>query len=174
MTGAPTIHANCVVVGEAGVLIRGMSGAGKSGLSERLVDEARARGLFARLVADDRVRIEARGGRLVARVPERIAGLIERRGQGIAETPHLGAAVLRLVVDLEDAPERMPEAEEQLVLIEGVRLARLSVAQAAPDAPALVLRRLAMTIGGGQCGAFALALQGRTGGMKGPRASARP
>lgn len=156
------------------MLIRGASGAGKSGLSEALIDEARARGLFARLVADDRVRLEARGGRLVARVPERIAGLIERRGQGIAETPHLAAAVLRLVVDLADAPARMPEPDDLLVLIAGVRLARLEVARGACDAPALIIRRLATTIGGGQCGSFALALQGRTGGMKGPRASARP
>lgn len=64
MSGAPAstgdpqlvcVHGTAAVVGEAGVLIRGASGAGKSSLALALVDAAAARGLFARLVGDDRI-----------------------------------------------------------------------------------------------------------------------
>lgn len=80
---AGTLHATVVLVGEAGILIRGRSGAGKSRLARLILAEAAARGLFARLVADDRVRVAARGGRLVAsRIPA-IAGWIEMRGHGL-------------------------------------------------------------------------------------------
>ena len=48
------IHATVVLVGEAGVLIRGASGSGKSALALALMSEAGRRGLFARLVGDDR------------------------------------------------------------------------------------------------------------------------
>ncbi len=51
----PTLHATALIVGDAGVLIRGRSGAGKSRLAEELVEAAQARGWFGRLVADDRV-----------------------------------------------------------------------------------------------------------------------
>lgn len=173
MSERPTVHANCVVVGEAGVLIRGPSGAGKSSLSEALIDAARARGSFARLVADDRVRLAAHGGRLVARVPEPIAGLIERRGIGIGPAAHIGAAVVRMVADLEDEPERMPEPGERFARLEGVLVARVRIDRRAADAPAFILRSLA-ALADAECGPFALALEGRTGGMNEARRGGAP
>lgn len=131
-----SIHANAVLVGEAGVLIRGPSGAGKSTFARALVEAARARGLFARHVADDRVRLEVRAGRLLARPAPAIAGRQEVRGLGIVETPHEGAARIALVVDLvEGDPPRMPAQEEQAVDLHGVRVPRLAVAckNAHPD-----------------------------------------
>lgn len=135
MSGKPSIHASCVIVGEAGVLIRGPSGSGKSSLGAALVERAAGQGLFARLVADDRVLIAARNGRLVASTPAAIAGLIERRGVGIVPAAHLADAVVRLVVDIELAPERMPEPDERTVTLEGVALPRLAVARDGVELP---------------------------------------
>jgi HPr kinase/phosphorylase len=125
----PTIHAGAVLLGAAGVLLRGASGAGKSALGLALVDRFRSRGLFAALVADDRVHVAARHGRLVARAPERIAGLVERWGRGILSVPHEPACVVRLVVDCldEEALERMPEARSLTAEIAGIRLPRQPV-----------------------------------------------
>src|SRR5690606_10303186 len=64
----PSIHASCVLIGAKAVLIRGESGAGKSVLALQLMTAVQRGGLaFARLVADDRVLLEATHGRLLAR-----------------------------------------------------------------------------------------------------------
>jgi HPr kinase/phosphorylase len=107
----PYIHATAVAIGEAGILIRGPSGAGKSRLALELIAEARRRGLFGRLVGDDRVTVAPHGGRLVAIGHPAIAGQIECRGEGILAFSYEGAVVIRLVVDLgEEALERLPPA----------------------------------------------------------------
>ena len=139
--GAPRdIHGACVAVGEAGVLLRGPSGSGKSALALALIETARVRGLFARLVADDRVVLWAVHGRLVARPHPGLAGLVEERGVGIVPVPHLPAVVVRLVVDLAFAPERLPERSE--VVLEGVALPHCAVAAGRAPAAETVLRRL--------------------------------
>ena len=75
----PTVHGAAVVVREGGVLVRGRSGAGKSHLIEEMAAEARARGWFGRLVADDRVQVAVKGGRLILSPHPAIAGRVERR-----------------------------------------------------------------------------------------------
>lgn len=131
---AATIHGVAVAVGNAGVLLRGRSGAGKSRLAEELADEARRRGWFGRLVADDRVRVVAHGNRLVLSPHTAIAGRIERRGQGIFPVDHEPSVVLRLVVDLidrdraSDRPPRMPGPADRTAIIEGVATPRLALA----------------------------------------------
>jgi HPr kinase/phosphorylase len=118
-----------VLVGSRGLLIRGDSGAGKSQLVLQLIAAAAdGRLAFARLVADDRVFIAAAHGRLIARAPRELAGLIEIRGLGIRRLPYELATVIRLVVDLAAAAERMPPAAATETEIEGVRLPRLAVA----------------------------------------------
>ena len=121
-----TVHATCVLIGRYGVLIRGAPGAGKTALAGMLVRETLRDGGFACLVADDRVALAAEGGRLVARVPAAIAGLMEIRGHGIARVDHEPAAVVRLVVDLvaPDALDRMPDAAETATTIDGITIAR--------------------------------------------------
>ena len=121
------VHGTALVVGEAGVLLRGPSGSGKSSLALALLAEASRRGVYNALVADDRVAILARGGRLIARCVPGFEGKIERRGIGLVTAPWEKAAVMVRVFDLStlgEAPDRMPEREGQHDEILGVRLPR--------------------------------------------------
>jgi hypothetical protein len=132
---ARTVHASCVVVGEAGILIEGLSGAGKSTLAREIVAAGRSRGRFARLVSDDRTRIEARHGRVIARPAAAIAGRIEIRGLGILETPHEAGAVVRLVLHLSSQePPRLPDPAEAPAPLCGIMVPRLSLRTGAASA----------------------------------------
>jgi HPr kinase/phosphorylase len=135
-----TIHASAVLVGARAVLIRGPAGAGKSSLALRLVQAGETRRvLFARLVADDRVHIEAWHGRLLARPAPRLAGLIEIRGLGIRRLPFEPRAVVGLVVDLAvEHVARLPQPEERQAVIAGVSLPRLAVAPGFDPLPRLL------------------------------------
>ncbi|MFN3129606.1 HPr kinase/phosphorylase [Roseibium sp.] len=108
---AKNIHANCVVIGTKGLLIRGKSGSGKSSLSEAILEAARSRGHFAALVADDRVLLNGETGRLLAEPPKVLKGLMEVRGCGIVRAEFLRQAQVHLIVDLcqREALERLPE-----------------------------------------------------------------
>lgn len=131
------------MIGEAGVLLRGPSGAGKSSLAFALIAAAEDAGLFARLVGDDRIDIESRGGRLIAYGHPMILGKIERRGQGMFEIPFLPAAVLRVVIGLagdDEAPRRYPEPDHDHIELAGVTLPYFQVRQdAAPAGLALAV-----------------------------------
>jgi len=146
--GAGTVHATALVVGAQGVLIRGASGSGKSSLALALIDAARARGMFARLVGDDRVRLRRAGGRIIAAPAAPIAGWVERRGIGIEAIAHEGRAALALVVDLGVAAERLPEASDMAVDLIGVSLPRLALGARHVDDPAKVLALLARLAAG--------------------------
>jgi HPr kinase/phosphorylase len=136
------VHATCVVIGEAGVLIRGRSGSGKSSLARELLVAAKALGAFARLVSDDRTEIEARHGRLIARSVAPIEGRLEVRGVGIVARPFEPAALVRLVVDCRPGPgDRHPHETESNTDIGNVRLPRL-VHHGAPGFAPIVLWRL--------------------------------
>src|SRR5262245_35775079 len=101
MRELPTVHACAVLVGARALLIRGPAGSGKSQLALKLIEAAQSGVLrFARLVADDRVRLEPSHGRLLARAPVELAGLIEVRGLGIRHLAHEQVAVVGAVVDL--------------------------------------------------------------------------
>jgi HPr kinase/phosphorylase len=141
---APTIHASAVLVGAGAILIRGPAGAGKSRLALELIQAAATGRLtFSRLIADDRVHVAAAHGRLIARAPANLAGLMEIRGIGIRRLPCEPMAVVRLVVDLAAAAERMPPAAATEAEIDGVRLPRLAVAPGS-DAFSLVLAALTL------------------------------
>lgn len=137
-----TIHASAVLVGARAVLVRGAAGSGKSRLVLELLQAAAdGRVTFAKLVADDRVLLAAAHGRLIARPPARLAGLLEIRGLGIRRLPHEPLAAVGLVVDLAAAADRMPEEAAREVVIERVRLPRLAVAAGTNPFP-LVLAAL--------------------------------
>ena len=145
MTDSPTTHATVILVGVTAALIRGPSGAGKSRLAWDLLQAAaRSKGFgalpFARLVADDRVYLEAQHGRLLARPPAELAGLIEVYGLGLRRLPFEPLAAVGFVVDLaaEDAA-RHPALTTATVA--GIVLPRLAVAPATVALP-LVLAYL--------------------------------
>jgi len=116
------VHGTCVEVAGIGVLLRGAEGSGKSDLALRLIDGG------ARLVGDDRIDLRAGDGGLWASAPAALAGQLEVRGMGIMTVPAVAAARLGLVCDLVSATpiERLPRRET--VEIDGVSLARLSIA----------------------------------------------
>ena len=124
------IHATGLVLDKTGLILRGVSGAGKSLLALELLDEWEARGLDARLVGDDRIDVEATGKGLVMHAPKAIEGLIELRGRGIVSRPFVARAPVHLVVDLVDAYERMIEEDELVTELEGIALTRGPVPRA--------------------------------------------
>ena len=112
------------------MLIRGPSGSGKSTLAWDLM-QAAAQGVlpFARLVADDRVCVEAHAGRLLVRPAENLAGMLEIHGLGIRRLPYEQVAAVGLVVDLAAADAaRLPGLEAGKTSISGISLPRLAVA----------------------------------------------
>jgi serine kinase of HPr protein (carbohydrate metabolism regulator) len=125
VSDAQTIHAGCVLVGEAGLLIRGASGSGKSMLAREVVSRAVQTGRFGRLVSDDRTRLEVRHGRLVAQPVEPLDGCIEVFGLGIVRQAHEPAAVIRLVIDLCESLARYPEEQDGRVALCGVMVPRI-------------------------------------------------
>ena len=121
------IHASAVIIGDSGILIRGASGSGKSGLVLALLRAASQSGLFGRLVGDDRIATVAVNGRLVLRGHPVLAGRIERRFAGIETMAHEPACVARLLVEwqADDVAARLPEAFGALQMLEGVALAHM-------------------------------------------------
>lgn len=130
------VHGTAIAFAGRGVLLRGPSGSGKSDLALRLIERG------ARLVADDRVDLSVRRGRVVAAAPRVLAGLIEARGVGIVSAPRRARAEIVLVVDLTKHArvERMPEAERCVVA--GVSLPRVRLAPFEASAPVKI--RLAL------------------------------
>jgi HPr kinase/phosphorylase len=138
--GALNLHATCIVLGEAGILIRGPSGSGKSTLARQILDLGAANGVFARLVCDDRVLVARRNGRLVARALPAIAGRLEIRGIGLVACAYEPAAVLRMVVECGEAPARMPEERDLRTDLLGITLPGIAV-EPSLDSAAMTLWR---------------------------------
>lgn len=135
------VRGTTVAIDGSGVLLRGVSGAGKSDLALRLIDGG------ARLVADDYTRLAAHGGRLIATAPAGIRGLIEVRGLGVLRCEPLDEVALAAVVDLvapADVP-RMPE--DARCFLYGIALPLYRLAPFEASAPAKV--RLAVRIATG-------------------------
>lgn len=90
------IHATCVSLADRGILLLGASRAGKSDLAYRLMSGRHA----AILISDDQTLVTVEEGRLTARAPEKLRGLIELRGLGLLTVPYAEATALHLAVRL--------------------------------------------------------------------------
>lgn len=123
-----TVHATCIAIGGRGVLIRGRSDSGKSDLALRLIDRG------ARLVSDDYTVLTERGDHIVAQAPETIAGKLEVRGVGIIEVDAVSGIPICLVVNLDGAPERLPEGPDEARLL-GTVIPAVALAALEASAP---------------------------------------
>lgn len=136
------LHGTCVSIEGEGVLILGDSGAGKSSLALRLIDEPGygISGLLQRgeLVADDQVVVTREAGRLVATAPAALRGKLEIRGLGIVSLATLPSAVLSLAVKLQDHPaiERLPNGRSFDIL--GLALPLVEIDASMASSPARI------------------------------------
>jgi len=121
------IHATGLVLGGAGVMVRGRSGSGKSLLALALLDRADGRGEAALLVSDDRIVLTRGEHCLYMQAPPGIAGLIELRGRGIVARPSAERAEVHLIVDLVEDFTRMVEEDELATTVLGIPLPRCPV-----------------------------------------------
>ena len=147
------MHASCVAIEGVGVLLRGPSGSGKSSLALALLTAALRLpdgqpGPIVSFVADDRVQISNRSGRLYAAPAAAIAGLIEVRGLGILRLPSLGESPLGLVCDLVAVNQvpRLPQSNQRTI-INDVSLPQLLVDANQPLAATKIILRVAMLCG---------------------------
>ena len=132
-----TVHASCVAIDGAAILIGGRSGRGKSDLALRLIDRGH------QLVSDDYTLVRRKDGQLLASPPETIAGKIEVRGVGIVEFPAQRDVPVALMIDLDLEPTRLPDPGEQRLLA-GVAIPALGLAALEASAPLKVEAALAL------------------------------
>ena len=117
VTAVETIHAGCVLVGEAGLLIRGPSGSGKSTLARELIARRQRDGpLRDASSATTAPASKERHGRLLARPVRSARRLIEVRGLGIVRQSFEAAAVVRLSIDLCDDRRPLSRRPRQSIL----------------------------------------------------------
>ncbi|MCI5043522.1 MAG: hypothetical protein MRY72_02395 [Aquisalinus sp.] len=121
----------------AGVLLRGLSGAGKSDLALRLIEQCPWRRTC--LVADDLVIVGGEGDRLAMRHPGSLAGKMEARGFGIIRVPFIESSALYLVAEPGGPSGRLPEfREEQLIASAKAKIPVSFCAFLEPSAPAKI------------------------------------
>ena len=113
------IHATCVSIAKKGVLFLGDSGTGKSDMALRLIENGKAV-----LIADDRVNLIKKQGKIKASCPDNIAGLLEVRGIGLVKYPHNKQTTVKLVVNLTQNPiDRLPE--RNFYVFEGIKIPKI-------------------------------------------------
>ena len=133
------LHASTVAIDGQAILIIGVSGSGKSDLALRLIDRG------ARLVSDDYTLLMRADGRLMASSVATIRGKLEVRGIGIIDCDALDTAPAALIVQVDQAPPRLPGESAQTIA--GVTLPMIAIAPFEASAAIkveLALRRLAL------------------------------
>lgn len=139
------IHATGMILGDRGVLVTGPSGSGKTTLALELLVRVGAAGGFARLVCDDQLFVEARGGRLLARAALAILGLVEIRGLGPCAVAAESAMAVDLLVRLVPAGAAPRIESGEAVSIEGVAVQQIELPERSAHASAhAVLGRLGL------------------------------
>ena len=130
-------HATCVEIDGQGVLIEGPSGSGKSDLGLRLISRG------ARLVGDDYVQLSAKGGHLIATVPDKIAGKLEVRGVGLRDMDYTKSAKIALLITLVPRSDIHRLPEKQATDLEGIQVPTFSLHAfdaSTPDKIVLILK----------------------------------
>ncbi|MGH6888756.1 MAG: HPr kinase/phosphorylase [Rhizomicrobium sp.] len=152
------VHATCVLLGDAGgpfgaptdagILLTGESGSGKSDLALRLIANG------AILVADDRCDLFVAGDQLRARAPRPLRGQMEIRGIGIMPMQFREEATIRLVVRLvlPAATTRFPASGRyrpaaELDVPERAWPPEIAIAPFEASAPAKIAAALAKSLG---------------------------
>jgi len=98
------VHSTSVVIEDAGVMITGKSGFGKSDLALRLIDSG------ATLISDDVTICEKIGDSIFLFPPYETKGLLEVREIGIMTVPYIENIKLSLLVELvETEIDRLPQ-----------------------------------------------------------------
>jgi HPr kinase/phosphorylase len=120
-------HATGILLGDDGILLTGVSGAGKSLLALDLLEQAKLRGETALLISDDRVLLSVDEDGLVMEPPPTLEGMIELRGRGIINLPFAKKAHVHLVVDLVDEEERLLEESALTTKLHGIFVPRCPV-----------------------------------------------
>lgn len=146
---AENIHATAILLGDRGVLVKGPSGSGKTTLALALIDHFRSRGIFSRLVADDRLLVSGHAGRLVCRTPPTIAGLAEIPGLGPRPVAFEAGAVVDLCIRLVRLDEAARFQEDASERIAGCVVPRIDLAErnAVAALPAVTARLLLTPFG---------------------------
>ncbi len=143
------VHGTCVAINGHGVLICGVSGAGKTVLALELVRRARRGGHDAGLVADDRTLLDLQDGALVASCPPVLSGLVEVRGHGIADATAIlsGPVPLALVAELVPLPQAVRLRDNATVTLRGIALPLLKLPEGpSPGAANAVLTSLGLPL----------------------------
>ncbi len=116
------VHASCVCIKNKGILILGDSGAGKSDMALRLIADYKAK-----LVADDRVDLDNKRGKIIASSPKILFGLLEVRGIGIVKVKAKRKNKIDIVVKLSQAKtERMPEPSHYEIFEQKIPLIKIN------------------------------------------------
>lgn len=127
MTTKHNTHGTGILIGGHGILLAGVSGAGKSLLALDLIEQAKLRGEEALLISDDRVELSVDEDGLVMEPPATIEGMVELRGRGIIKLPYAKSAHVHLLVDLVDDMERLLEESELTTRMHGIFVPRCPV-----------------------------------------------
>ncbi|MEJ2118175.1 MAG: hypothetical protein P8Y67_05365 [Alphaproteobacteria bacterium] len=137
-SGPSLTYGTCVALGAGAALLLGPPGSGKSDLALRFIMlTPDSTGEKTALVADDQVRLQAVGKRIVARPPGTIAGKIEVRGVGIVDVPFRAEAVLKLAIHLASAYDvpRLPSVPPAMMEFVGLQVPVLTLTPFEASAP---------------------------------------
>lgn len=117
------IHATLVALGESGALLLGPSGSGKSDLALRFIMSPplpQFKNHEPIFIADDRVILSLKNGRVFGAAPQALQGKLEVRHLGIKDMPFKDQAEIKLVIELlpDKSIERLPPEDQFFRLLE--------------------------------------------------------
>ena len=144
-SAAELVHGTALALDGKAVLIRGISGSGKSDLALRCIGLPSPMDMpRVELLSDDQVWLTRDGRGIEGTPPPAIAGKIEVRGLGIVEVAYCASARLALVIDLVP-PDRVPRfpLEELFTELLGTTVPLLRLTPFEASAPLKVVLALA-------------------------------